>query len=56
MLPFKPKKQYTLIAIYASVTIAVAILFGVALFYLRTIGSWISNLISALSFAANSGL
>ncbi|MBE6655594.1 MAG: AI-2E family transporter [Ruminococcaceae bacterium] len=49
MLPFKPKKQYTLIAIYASVTIAVAILFGVALFYLRTIGSWISNLISALS-------
>ncbi len=49
MLPFKPKKEYTQIAIYTGATIAVAILFGATLFYLKTVGSWVSNLLSALS-------
>ena len=49
MLPFKPKKQYTLFALYAGATIAVAILFGVILFNIGTVGGWISGLLSVLS-------
>lgn len=49
MFPFKPKKQYTLIALYAGTTIAAAILFGVILFHLNTVGVWFSSLVSALS-------
>ena len=49
MFPFKPKKQYTTIALYAGVTIAVAILLGTVLFRLRAVGAAVSNLLSALS-------
>ena len=49
MRPFKPNKKYTQIAVYTGATIAVAILFGVFLFNLGTVGEVISRLISVLS-------
>ena len=49
MFSFKPNKKYTLIALYAGATIAVAILLGVLLFNLSSVGAWISALFSALS-------
>ena len=49
MFSFKPNKKYTLIALYAGATIAAAILFGVLIFNLPTVGAWISAFFSALS-------
>ena len=49
MRSFKPTKKYTQIAIYAGATIAAAILFGVILFNLGTVGDLIASLVSVLS-------
>ena len=49
MFPFKPNKKYTLIALYTGATIAIAILFGVIIFNLGSIGKVLSDLLSVLT-------
>ena len=49
MFPFKPKKQYTAIALYAGATIAVAIVLGAILFHLKEVGQALSSILSVLS-------
>lgn len=49
MFSFKPNKKYTLIALYVGATIAAAVLLGVLLFNLPTVGGWISAFFTALS-------
>lgn len=49
MFPFKPKKEYTTIAIYAGATIAVAIVLGAILFHLPEVGQALGSVLSVLS-------
>ena len=49
MLPFKPKKQYTTIAVYTACTIALVILLAVSLFNAASIGAWFGDLFSSFS-------
>jgi predicted PurR-regulated permease PerM len=49
MLPFKPQKQYTTIAVYTAATIAVVILLAVSLFNIANIRAWFAGIFSALS-------
>ena len=49
MFPFKPKKQYTTIALYTGATVAVAIILGAILFHLKEVGQALSGLLSVLS-------
>ena len=49
MLPFKPNRRYTSVALYAAATIAVVILFATLVIRFASVSDWFARIISALA-------